>query len=192
MQILHVLYYISYQSSLVPKLTTITQEAIIDTAFEMVRKEGFGVLSARSIAKQIGCSTQPIYCCYKNMGDLKAELCQRALPYLQNIMLRCSKTGNVLLDMGLGYVRMAYTEPALFKAFYMDNIMNVKLTDIFPESRQAVEIMKDSEEYQHLSEEEVKSGIAKAWMLAHGIASLVAVGMLVYDEEKILEILNNP
>ena len=89
-------------------------------------------------------------------------------------------------------MRIAYIEPALFKAFYMDNVMNVKLTDIFPESRQAVEIMKDSEEYQHLSEEEVKSGIAKAWMLAHGIASLVAVGMLVYDEEKILEILNNP
>ena len=192
MQISHVLYYISYYPGIVPKSTTITQEAIIDTAFEMVRKEGFGVLSARSIAKQIGCSTQPIYCCYKNMGDLKAELCQRALPYLQNIMLHCSKTGNVLLDMGLGYVRMAYTEPALFKAFYMDNIMNVKLTDIFPESQQVVEIMKDSEEYHHLSEEEVKSGIARAWMLAHGIASLVAVGMLVYDEEKILEILNNP
>ena len=192
MQILHVLYYTSYQFGSVPKSTTITQEAIIDTAFEMVRKEGFGVLSARSIAKQIGCSTQPIYCCYKNMGDLKAELCKRALPYLQNIMLSYSKTGDVLLDLGLGYVWMAYTEPALFKAFYMDNIMNVKLTDIFPESRQAVEIMKDSEEYQHLSEEEVKSGIAKAWMLAHGIASLVAVGMLVYDEEKILEILNNP
>lgn len=175
-----------------PKLTTITQEAIIDTAFEMVRKEGFSVLSARSIAKQIGCSTQPIYCCYKNMSDLKAELCQRALPYLQSIMLSYSKTGDVLLDLGLGYVWMAYTEPALFKAFYMDNIMNVKLTDIFPESQQVVEIMKDSEEYHRLSEEEVKSGIAKAWMLAHGIASLVAVSMLVYDEEKILEILNNP
>ena len=47
------LYYISYQFGFVPKSTTITQEAIIDTAFEMVRKEGFGMLSARSIAKQI-------------------------------------------------------------------------------------------------------------------------------------------
>jgi len=27
-------------------------------------------------------------------------------------------------------------------------------------------------------------------MLVHGIASLVAVGMFVYDEEKILDILN--
>ena len=172
-----------------PKPTIITQEVIIETAFEMVRKEGFGVLSARNIAKQIGCSTQPIYWCYKNMRDLKVEVCKKALPFLQNLMLSYSKTGNTLLDLGLGYVRMAHTEPALFKAFYMDNVTNVKLADIFPESERVVEIMKNSEEYRQLSEQEVKNNIAKAWMLAHGIASLVAVGMLVYDEDKILEIL---
>ena len=172
-----------------PKSITITQEIIIETAFEMVRKEGFGVLSARNIAKQIGCSTQPIYCCYKNMEDLKAEICKKALAFLQNVMLSYSKTDNTLLDLGLGYVRMAHTESALFKAFYMDNVTNVKLTDIFPESERVVEIMKNSEECQDISDQELKNDIAKGWMLAHGIASLVAVGMLVYDEDKILEIL---
>ncbi|CEN43738.1 conserved hypothetical protein [Capnocytophaga canis] len=48
-----------------PKTTTITKEIIIETAFEMVRKEGFAVLSARNIAKQIGCST-PSYFCQRN------------------------------------------------------------------------------------------------------------------------------
>ena len=43
--------------------------------------------------------------------------------------------------------------------------------------------------FSKIAEKEVKNNIAKAWMLAHGIASLVAVGMLVYDEDKILEIL---
>ena len=81
-----------------PKSTTITQEVIIGTAFEMVRKEGFAVLSARNIAKQIGCSTQPIYWCYKNMDDLKAEICKKALSHLQNVILGYSKTGNTLLD----------------------------------------------------------------------------------------------
>ena len=84
---------------------------------------------------------------------------------------------------------MAHTEPSLFKAFYMDNVTNVKLTDIFPESERVVEIMKNSEECKNISDEELKNDIAKGWMLAHGIASLVAVGMLVYDEDKILEIL---
>lgn len=123
------------------------------------------------------------------MDDLKTEICEKALPYLQNIMLSYSKTDNAFLDLGLGYVRIAYIEPALFKAFYMDNVLNVKLTDIFPESQQVVEVMKNSKEYQWLSEQEVKNSIAKAWMLAHGIASLVAAGMFVYDEERIMEIL---
>ncbi|MDO4783227.1 MAG: TetR-like C-terminal domain-containing protein [Capnocytophaga felis] len=172
-----------------PKSTTITKEMIVETAFEMVRKEGFMVLSARNIAKQIGCSTQPIYCCYKTMDELKAEVCQKVLAHLKNRMCSYQKTGNVFLDLGLGYVRMAHTEPALFKAIYIDNITNVKLVDIFPENQEIVELIKSSEEYRQLSEEEAKNGIAKAWMLVHGIASLVAVGMFVYDEEKILEIL---
>jgi len=44
-----------------PRSTIIAQEVIIEAAFELVRKEGFEVLSTRNIAKQIGCSTQPIY-----------------------------------------------------------------------------------------------------------------------------------
>ncbi|MDO4783443.1 MAG: TetR/AcrR family transcriptional regulator, partial [Capnocytophaga felis] len=156
-----------------PKQTTITKEIIVETAFEMARKEGFAVLSARNIAKQIGCSTQPIYWCYKTMNELKSEVCQKALVHLKECMCGYQKTGNPFLDLGLGYVRMAHTEPALFKAVYIDNIMNVKLTDIFPENQEIVELMKSSEEYQQLSEEEAKNGIAKAWMLVHGIASMV-------------------
>ena len=172
-----------------PKLATITKEIIIETAFEMVRKEGFAVLSARNIAKKIGCSTQPIYWIYKNMNDLKAEICQKALQLLKNTISEYRKTGNPFLDLGLGYVRMAHTEPALFKAFYMDNIMKVQMTDIFVEHQDIVEIMKNSEEYQKMSDKGIKNFVAKAWMLVYGIASLVAVGMFVYDEEKILEIL---
>lgn len=174
-----------------PKSTTITKEMIIETAFEMVRKEGFEVLSARNIAKKIGCSTQPIYWSYKNMDDLKAEICQKAVLHLQNAMSQYKKTGNPFLDLGLGYVRMAHTESALFKAFYIDNILNIQMTDIFPESQQIIELMKETDEYKKLSDEGVKNIIAKSWMLVHGVATMVATGLLVYDEEKILELLED-
>ena len=52
---------------------------------------------------------------------------------------------------------------------YLDNVTNVKLTDIFPESERVVEIMKNSEECKNLSDEELKNDIAKGWMLAHKI-----------------------
>lgn len=91
--------------------------------------------------------------------------------------------------MGLGYVYMAHAEPALFKAFYMDNIMKVEMTDILVEHQDIVEIMKNSEEYQKMPDKGINNFFAKSWMLAHGVASLVATGLLIYDEEKILEIL---
>ena len=173
-----------------PKSMTITKEIIIKTAFEMVRKEGFAVLSARNIAKKIGCSTQPIYWSYKNMDDLKAEICQKALSHLKNTMCQYKKTGNPFLDLGLGYVHMAHIEPALFKAFYMDNIMQIQMTDIIPENKEVIELMKNTEDFKKMSDEEIKNIFFRSWMLVHGIASLVAVGMFVYDEEKILDILN--
>ena len=169
---------------------TITKEIIIKTAFEMVRKEGFAVLSARNIAKKIGCSTQPIYWSYKNMDDLKAEVCQKALSHLKNMMCQYKKTNDDFLKLGLGYIRIAHTEPALFKAFYMDNIMQIQMTDVIPENKEVIELMKNTEDFKKMSDEEIKNIFFRSWMLVHGIASLVAVGMFVYNEEKILDILN--
>ena len=42
-----------------------------------------------------------------------------------------------------------------------------------------------------MSDKGIKNIFSRSWMLAHGIASLVAVGMFVYDEEKILEIIRD-
>lgn len=172
-----------------PKSTTITRDVILENAFEIVRKEGFAVLTARNIAQKIGCSTQPIYWAYKNMDDLKSEIIQKALRHLKNRMCEYRKTGNPFLDLGLGYVQTAHTEPVLFKAIYVDNILNVKMTELFIDNREIVEIMQGSADYQKMSGEGMTNIIEKSWMLAHGIASLVATGLFVYDEEKILEIL---
>ncbi|MDO4771891.1 TetR/AcrR family transcriptional regulator [Porphyromonas sp.] len=172
-----------------PKPTTITKDMILEAAFKIVREEGFSMLTARYIAQKIGCSTQPIYWTYKNMNDLKDEVCHKALKRLKDIMCGYTKTGNPFLNLGLGYVYMAHAESALFKAVYIDNVMNIRMTDIFPENQEIVEIMKSSEECRNMSDDDVKNTISKAWMLAHGIASLIATGMLVYDEEKIMQIL---
>ena len=109
------------------------------------------------------------------MDDLKAEVCQKALSHLKNTMCQYKKTGNPFLDLGLGYIRIAHTEPALFKAFYMDNIMQIQMTDIIPENKEVIELMKNTEDFKKMSDEEIKNIFFKSWMLVHGIASLVAV-----------------
>lgn len=166
-----------------PKASTITKEIVLDAAFEIVRTSGFPSLSARSIAQHIGCSTQPIYWVYENMNMLRQDIAQRAVFYLNNIIENYHQTGHPFADIGLGYIYIAHKETFLFKALYTDNIMNIKLTDLLP-NIMAVNALKRTETADNLEEIAIKG-----WIFAHGIASLIAAGMMVYDSKKIEKML---
>ena len=62
-----------------PAAKRISKEAIIDAAAAVLRIGGFEAINARSVAKALGCSTQPIYLSFRNMEELKSALTQRAI-----------------------------------------------------------------------------------------------------------------
>lgn len=166
-----------------PKVSTITKEIVIDAAFEIVRAGGFSSLSARSISQYIGCSTQPIYWVYDNMELLRHDVVQRAIDHLNNIITGYHQTGKPFADLGLGYIYVAHKEALLFKAIYMENIANIKLSD-FPKNpiiTKTLELTGDVNCVDDIA--------TKAWIFAHGIASLVSVGIMVYNSEKIEKML---
>ena len=168
-----------------PKASTVTKEMIIDAAFEIVRKEGFSALSARNVAKKMGCSTQPIYWMYENMEVLKQDVISRMTIFLNNQINSYTKTGKPFLDVGLGYIHVAFAEPILFKSIYVDNIYNVKLTDILPNA-EVIEVMNKELD---IPKNRLQETASKSWIFAHGLASLVATEMIEYDEEKIEQLL---
>ena len=172
-----------------PKATTITKEMIINSAFEIVREKGYSALSARNITKKIGCSTQPIYWIYKNMEDLKQDVINKMIDFLNEILKGYKKSGKPFLDYGLGYVYIAHTEPVFFKAMYVDNILNIKMTDIILK-KEMIDIMTQEAHSMNIPDDKIIEVAASAWLLAHGIASLTASGMIVYDEDQIEKMLD--
>ena len=67
---------------------TILKAHILDTAYDVVKTEGFEGFTARNIAKTMNCSTQPIYLEFKNMDDLKNELYFRIKEYLTETIFK--------------------------------------------------------------------------------------------------------
>ena len=171
-----------------PKATTINKEMIINSAFEIVREEGFYNISARKIAKKIGCSTQPIYWVYKNMDDLIQDVINKMISYLNGMHKSYKKSGKPFLDYGLGYVYIAHAEPVFFKAMYVDNILNLKMTDIVLK-KEMLDIMKQEAQGMNIPDDKLLEIATNAWCLAHGIASLIASEMLIYDEENVEKML---
>ena len=62
-----------------PAVKKVSREAILDAAVEVLRDGGFSAINARSVARKLGCSTQPIYLSFQNMAELKAALTERAI-----------------------------------------------------------------------------------------------------------------
>ena len=94
-----------------PAVRKVSKEQIIDAAVEVLRDDGFSAINARSVAKKLGCSTQPIYFSFKNMDELKAALTQRAIE-LHTQRVRDSLRAHEGSDSryssyGMGFVKFA-------------------------------------------------------------------------------------
>lgn len=57
-----------------PAKRIITREMIIEKALEIAKEKDFSFINARLLAKELNCSTQPIYWSFKNMDDLKKNI----------------------------------------------------------------------------------------------------------------------
>ena len=90
------------------------REEIIKAALAVLRRDGFEAVNARSVAKELGCSTQPIYHSFRNMEDLKAELTAKAAEAhaerVRAFLSRNDGSHSHYCDSGLGFVRFAEQE----------------------------------------------------------------------------------
>lgn len=107
-----------------PAPKKVQRKDVVAAAAELLREGGFGAVNARSVARRLGCSTQPIYLCFRNMDELRAALAdfaaeahaRRVRELLRAPDGRDTRYGSY----GLGFVRFAAQEPQLFRWLYLE------------------------------------------------------------------------
>lgn len=105
------------------KQTTVDQ--ILEKAFEMVRQEGYESLTARKLAKELNCSTQPIYKAFSDMNGLKIELIQKAQEMMMRFIVKHGEADlPAALSHILGYVQFANAEKYLFQLIFASGNAN--------------------------------------------------------------------
>lgn len=102
-----------------PAIKKISREAIINAAIDVLREGGAMAINARSIAKKLECSTQPIYQSFQNMDDLKEAMTQQAIA-LHTQYVRNNNSDTQYSCYGMGFVEFAKKEKYLFRWLYLD------------------------------------------------------------------------
>ena len=108
-----------------PAIRKVSRNEIIDAAVDVLREGGFAAVNARSVAKKLGCSTQPIYFSFQNMDELKTALTQRAVELhtrrVHESLRKHAGNDSRYSSYGMGFVRFAAEEKQLFRWLYLED-----------------------------------------------------------------------
>jgi AcrR family transcriptional regulator len=160
-----------------PAKKKITKKLILSTALSMLEKDGYDAINVKTLAAELGCSTQPIYLSFANMDDLRQALSQAAV---QKFIERIGDDGSLY---GMPYIRFAKNNKNLFCFLFMRENAYVELKPaLSPVIERSVQNLMQK---YHLSHEEAEWKHDQVWMHSHGIASMIATDFCDWDMSKV-------
>ena len=109
-----------------PPKIKVTKDEILDAAIDIVRQNGPAAINARTVAKALNCSTQPVFSNFATMEALRQGVRDRAEQICAEYLRREEESGKypVYKANGMAYIRFAKEERELFKLLYMRDRTN--------------------------------------------------------------------
>ena len=175
-----------------PAVRKVSREAIVDAAVEVLREGGAAAINARSVAKRLGCSTQPIYLSFQSMDALKAAMTQRAIAlHTQHVResLHIRESGGSCYcrysrysSYGMGFVKFAAQEKHLFRWLYLDGGQSGPYQDdvLLPE---ILAVIAEEYGYPEAIAEKLHQDMT---YYSYGLAILANTGHLQLTDEELL------
>lgn len=169
----------------------ILREQILDAAYHIVKTSGFHRLTARHIANDMHCSTQPIYLEFANMVDLKQQVYYRIEKEMMGWMIRKEPyDSDPLISLCFGYIEFANVETGLYKTISVDQCEIKPLFQDFIRTT-FLSAMTEDEKYANLPREKKEAMLSQLWLLTTGIASATASHLVDLNKEMCRELLEN-
>ncbi|MBQ8201707.1 MAG: TetR/AcrR family transcriptional regulator [Clostridia bacterium] len=166
-----------------PPAIRFSREAVLNAAYQLVRRDGPSALNARAVARELGGSTQPIFRLFSGMDELRNEVLKLAEAACRDKMLaRMQDSCTPYLELGMAYLLFARDEPALFKLLFMrDRVSDGSCNDDDDEYRWVYEIIASS---IHVKIETAALLYQRTWVYTHGLAVGIATKYIPCIAEK--------
>ncbi len=171
-----------------PAKKQITKDMILKAAFKLLKQQGYQAVTIKKLAKELKCSTQPIYLSFTGMDALRHELIALAIEEFKKTM-QVENQQNTIHLYGIEYVQFARKNPNLFYFLFMRS-------HAFDETKQMLtpiieQSINEFMDLYHISHDEADHLHDHLWMHSHGIASMIVTDFCDWDLEKVNFMIDN-
>ncbi|WP_270562852.1 TetR/AcrR family transcriptional regulator [Clostridium beijerinckii] len=175
-----------------PPSTKITKEMILETGYELVITTGIESVNSRSIAKMLGCSTQPIFSQFPSMEELKQGIHDLACKKFEHDVFCQENSDSFIRSSYLKVIDLAKNQKNIFKLIYLsehcigENFINTRMN--FESNKKIWHEIKLK--YQ-INDNECSDILERISLLVQGIATVIATSNIQYRNEQVIAIVEN-
>ena len=170
-----------------PTSPKISKETILKHALDMLIQDGYSAINIKTLAKRIGCSTQPISWHFGNMENFRNALTAYALEYANKRMLSSSEGISAFSNVGIGYIDIAFDEPNLFRYLYMTGESGYYAGgfDILTTADANFAMIEQIASQLETSADKVRDFFRNTIIYTHGLACFVVSGLIKSSKEEL-------
>ncbi len=166
-----------------PPRAKITKEMVVDAAFEVTRADGAENVNARMVSRKLGCSTQPVMYHFATIEDMKKAVYEKTGWFHSEYLLSIPETQeDVMLGIGLNYIRFAVEEPNLFRFLFQSGFAVESSILQMVDAEELKPVISAMQKEMMLNEEQTKEVFLTLALFVHGYASIIANNSLAFDE----------
>lgn len=172
-----------------PPKVKIPKDEIIKAAFEITKECGIDWVTAKSIARRLNCSTQPVYWVFENMENLRVEVTKEANKEYNNYLLTEIEGLPKYKTTGWNYIRFAKEQPQLFKLLFMtERQRDTYIAESNLDENKDYIISLIIKDYGLLPKA-ANDLYVSMWLFSHGIATMLVTKTVKLDDADISRML---
>ena len=164
-----------------------SKEEMTAAALRVVRAKGIGGLTAKTLADELGTSTQPVFTAFGSMDSLRQEVYAAAVRVYDRYTDAGLQEKIPFLGVGMQYIRFAREEPELYRLLFL---MRKPEYSAMQSMRHLQELVRPTlVNIYHITAEEADLYFRDLWLVVHSLSTLIVTGDCPYSDREIGQIL---
>ncbi len=166
-----------------------TKKEMIEAAMQVVRDKGIGGLTAKTMADELGTSTQPVFTAFGSMDTLKQEVYASAVRVYDSYTDAGLKEKIPFFGVGMQYIRFAREEPELYRLLFLTKTQDQEYSAMKSMQHLQELIRPTLVNIYHITAGEADLYFRDLWFVVHSLSTLVVTGDCPYSDREIGQIL---
>ena len=164
-----------------------TKDEMVAAALRVVRAKGADGLTAKTIADELGTSTQPIFTAFGSMGGIRQAVYAAAVRVYDDYTSAGLRETIPFLGVGTQYIRFAREEPELYRLLFLTQAQEFSAMQAMRHLQALVRPTVIA--VYHITEDEADFYFRNLWLVVHSLSTLIVTGDCPYRDQEIGQIL---